>query len=191
MRTLSFLLMGLAVPGLVASGGAGEMPKSGDAPPPLALRALTGDAPSWDRLRGQAVVLDFWATWCGPCIQAIPHLNQLVDEFAGQPVRFISVTYEKEEVVRPFLEKHPLRTIVGLDDGCRTFRAFQAWGIPLVTLVGPDGRVKGVIHPTDLTSEVVREVLAGRTPAVTQSQPWKDPKGAEAYFCEGWRPPSP
>jgi hypothetical protein len=53
----------------------------------------------------------------------------------------------------------------------------------MVVLVGPDGKVKGVVHPNDLSSAVVREVVEGRVPAVKQADPWKDPKGAEAYFC--------
>jgi thiol-disulfide isomerase/thioredoxin len=157
--------------------------KPGDRPPALQFRTMDGETPNWADLAGKAVVLDFWATWCGPCLKAIPHLNALVDEFAGQPVRFISVTYEKEETVRPVLAKHPLRTAVALDDGCRTFRSFKAWGIPMMVLVGPDGIVKGVINPSELSSAVVSEVTQGRVPAVPQALPWKDPKGAEEYFC--------
>lgn len=172
----------------VAPDGAGaEQPYSllqpGDRPPALEFRALEGNAPTWAELKGTAVVLDFWATWCAPCVKAIPHLNVLVEEFKGKPVRFISVTYEKEEIVGPFLAKHPLRTVVGLDEGCRMFRSFKAWGIPMVVLVGPDGTVKGVIHPEDLSSGVVRQLAEGGVPAVKQAGPWKDPKGAEEYFC--------
>ena len=157
--------------------------KPGDRPPVLQLKTLDGKSLTWADLKGHAVVLDFWATWCAPCIKAIPHLNAFVDEFAGQPVRFISVTYENESVVRPFLAKHPLRTVVGLDQGCGMFRSFKAWGIPMIVLVGPDGRVKGVIHAEDLSSGVVRRVVEGSVPEVAQAGPYKDPKGAEEYFC--------
>ena len=183
MRLLPSLLVCLVAPWTAASEDAYSLLKPGDLAPPLAFRALEGDAPTWSQLKGQAVVLDFWATWCGPCLKAIPHLNALVEEFAGEPVRFISVTYENEQTVRPVLAKHPLRTMVGLDDRCRMFRSYKAWAIPVLVLVGPDGLVKGVINPPDLSSAVVRELIAGRTPAVAQSLPWKDPKGAEEYFC--------
>jgi thiol-disulfide isomerase/thioredoxin len=157
--------------------------KPGDRPPALGFKALDGGSPAWADFQGKAVVLDFWATWCAPCVRAIPHLNAFVEEFADKPVRFISVTYEKEEVVRPFLSKHPLRTVVGLDKECGMFRSFKAWGIPMVVLVGPDGLVKGVVHPEDLSSGVVRRVIEGEVPTVTQAGPYKDPKGAEDYFC--------
>ena len=157
--------------------------KPGDQPPALRFKTLDGQSLTWADLKGQAVVLDFWATWCPPCIKAIPHLNAWVDEFAGKPVRFVSITYEKEEVVRPFLAKHPLRTMVGLDEGCGLFRSFKAWGIPMVVLVGADGKVKAVVHAEDLSTALVRQVLEGETPKVTQARPYKDPKGAEEYFC--------
>ena len=157
--------------------------KPGDQPPPLRFKTLDGQSLTWADLKGQTVVLDFWATWCPPCIKAIPHLNAWVDEFAGKPVRFVSITYEKEDVVRPFLAKHPLRTVVGLDEGCSLFRSFKAWGIPMVVMVGADGKVKAVVHAEELSTALVRQVIEGETPKVTQARPYKDPKGAEEYFC--------
>ncbi|MGA2870240.1 MAG: TlpA disulfide reductase family protein, partial [Verrucomicrobiota bacterium] len=77
-------------------------PKTGDIPPPLTLtKTVQGDPAtdiSWDKLKGKVVVLEFWATWCGPCIKAIPRLNDLAEQFKGKPVVFISVTSENEDV---------------------------------------------------------------------------------------------
>ena len=70
--------------------------KVGDVAPPLHLQRLIPDQPvdtSLDALKGKAVVLEFWATHCGPCVEAIPHLNELVDQFAGR-IQFVSVTAE-------------------------------------------------------------------------------------------------
>jgi thiol-disulfide isomerase/thioredoxin len=157
--------------------------KPGDHPPALRLRTLDGGSLSWADFKGSAVVLDFWATWCPPCVRAVPHLNAFAEEFAGQPVRFVSVTYEKEEVVRPFLAKHPLRAVVALDAGCDMFRAFRAWGIPMVVLVGSDGKVMSVVHSESLSTALIRQVAEGQVPDVKQAEPYKDPKGAEEYFC--------
>ena len=86
--------------GTAAKGG----PKIGDAPPDLTLtRTIQGPGAteiSWEKLRGNVVVLEFWVTWCGPCVQAIPHWNELVDEFHDKPVRFLSVTSENESAVK-------------------------------------------------------------------------------------------
>jgi thiol-disulfide isomerase/thioredoxin len=68
-------------------------PKIGDVPPPLTLSKTMQGPPtqdlSWDKLKGKVVVLEFWATWCGPCIKAMPHLNDLVEQFKNKPVVFI------------------------------------------------------------------------------------------------------
>lgn len=83
-KALVLLLAGMsfACPG-------GEKPLPGETAPPLNLEKLLqtpADAVvSWEALRGKAVVLEFWATWCGPCIEAIPHLNELADEFKEHP----------------------------------------------------------------------------------------------------------
>src|SRR5215471_21366282 len=84
----------------------------GDLPPPLGLekilQAPDGKKVEWGALKGKVVVLEFWATWCGPCVAAIPHLNELADKFKEEPIQFIAVTSEDEKVVRRFLRNKPL-----------------------------------------------------------------------------------
>src|ERR1043166_8835648 len=94
-------------------------PKIGDAPPAFglekALQAPDGKKVEWAALKGKVVVLEFWATWCGPCIAAIPHLNELADKFKDEPIQFIAITSEDEKVVRRFLRNKPIRAWIGLD----------------------------------------------------------------------------
>ena len=63
-------------------------PKVGDPAPPLFLETILVPAqttsPTWETLKGKAVVLEFWATWCAPCVEQIPHLNELADKLAGK-----------------------------------------------------------------------------------------------------------
>ena len=94
-------------------------PKIGDVPPEIAfsemVQGMHTNEVSWSRLRGKVVVLEFWATWCAPCVKAVPHLKRLVDEFKDQPVVFLSVTSEPAEKIRKFLISHPMRASIGLD----------------------------------------------------------------------------
>jgi thiol-disulfide isomerase/thioredoxin len=193
MRTLAFGLFGV---GLLASGvvaahaqtgapaGLGtQVPMKVGATRPL-IDFTTADKqhPSWAKLRGRVVVIDFWATWCTPCLVAFPKMNALKAEFSGQPVTFYSVTYETPATEKPVLERRRLDTTVGFDNDFRTFKAFDAWGIPAVYVFDRAGKLAAVVHPDKLDDKLIRAVLAGHVPNVEQERAWSDPKGAEWYF---------
>jgi thiol-disulfide isomerase/thioredoxin len=110
------------------------------------------------------VVVEFWATWCGPCVAAIPHLNKLAEEFRGQDVVFLAVTDDSEDRVKAFLDAQPTEAVIGIDAGRKTGKAFGAATIPHTVIVGKDGRVIGVTYPEHVTADVIREALAGKSP---------------------------
>lgn len=156
--------------------------KIGDGRPQLSFRMLSGSSsPKWDDLKGKIVVIDFWATWCEPCVAAIPAMNRLHHEFADK-VRFISVTYEPTGYVRGFLRDHPIESDVAIDDDLATFKTFKAWGIPVVFIFDSDGKLLTAVHPNKLTPAVLASAIKGAVPVIEQSMPWKDPDGAEKYF---------
>jgi len=141
-------------------------PQLGDTPPALTLAKTIQGLPaadlSWDKLKGKVVVLEFWATWCGPCVASIPHQNELVERFKDKPVVFISVTSENEEVVRHFLKLHPIKAAVGLDDYEVLNKAFHVKGIPHAVIVDSAGHIAAIAHPADIKPENLEEVLAGK-----------------------------
>ena len=155
----------------------------GDPRPELVARSLSDSQPiGWKDFEGEVAVVDFWATWCAPCVESFPKFNSLEKEFADRPVRFVSVTYEPESMIRPFLEKHPLDTPIAIDNDFHSFKSFKAWGIPAVYIFNPTGDLVSVIHPEKLDREVIETVLNGQVPRVKQSRGWKDPEGAEKHF---------
>lgn len=141
-------------------------------------------APSWRSLRGKVVVIDFWATWCAPCVAVIPHLDALKRELANEPVRFFSVTYEPPGKAQAFLTKHPMTTTVGIDDDLKTFTSWIAWGIPMAYVVDRDGKIAAVVNPSRLTAEYLRAILSGKHVDIDQHPGWNDPAGAAKYFRE-------
>ena len=177
MRQRTFLL--LACLALAAfTQAAGEKPRAarrGDPAPPLTLEQLLqgpeGAAAGWEALQGKAVVLEFWATWCGPCVERIPHLNQLAETFRERPVQFIAITDEEEPVVRKFLQVRPIRGWVGIDADRSMFDSYGAGGLPTTVLVDPEGVIAAVTYPERVNEAVLEELLAGRRPRVL-------PKGA-------------
>ncbi len=65
--------------------------------PPFAVTTLDGQRISLDDLKGKVVLIDFWATWCGPCREALPHLQQIARKFQGEPLVILSVSLDSEE----------------------------------------------------------------------------------------------
>jgi len=170
MRRLRQVMLSALAAALLATPAPAAGPEPGDPAPPLGLAALLQAPPdanaSWEGLRGKVVVLDFWATWCGPCVAAVPHLNHLADTLSAEPVVFLAISDEAEAVVRRFIEKRPIHGWVALDTGRSTLDAYGVEGIPQSVVVDANGIVRANVHPEQLTEGVVREVLAGRTPAV-------------------------
>lgn len=149
---------------LIAASAAHAQPRRGDAAPDPGIDAWL-NAPaeaSWTDTAGQAVVLDFWATWCAPCVAAIPHLNALADAFAGRPVVFVSLSDEPAATVAPFLARRPIRGLVGLDADSSGARAYGVSGIPQTALIGRDGRLAAIVHPADITAATIDSLLAGQ-----------------------------
>jgi uncharacterized protein (TIGR03435 family) len=106
-------------------------------------------------------VLEFWATWCGPCVANIPHLNELVRQFEGRGVQFVSVTAEDAGTVQEFLKKHPILGVVGLDPEKTVIKAYSA-GIPSAVLIDRHNRVVRKVHPARITSATVEALLSDR-----------------------------
>lgn len=142
--------------------------KPGDASPPLAF-ASTLQAPPANRisltgLRGKVVVLEFWATWCGPCVVEMPHLNALADAFQGR-VQFISIDDEAPAVVQRFLPKQPIHGWLAFDPTRRVFTRYHVRSRPTTVVIGRSGRVLMVGTPRDVTPAVLTAALQTRSPA--------------------------
>jgi len=140
--------------------------KVGDQAPELGfeelLQAPPGTVANWDNLAGKVVVLEYWATWCGPCVAAFPHFNELIEKYKGQPIQFISITYEKRKLIEPFIQKKPIHAWVGLDTDKSMHRAYGVRGVPRTILVDKQGRIVGITSPKFLTEKIIDELLAGK-----------------------------
>lgn len=164
--------------------------RRGDQAPPLAFEFVVqgpaaGDV-NWQALRGKVVILDFWGTWCAPCVAGIPHLNQLASQYKDKPVQFIAVGHENSRKVGWFLKKYPIDAWIALDTDLSVYKAYTAFGIPYSVVVDQKGVVAAVLNPKDLTEPVIDAVLSGKTPVyppLTAEAYW-NPETAAQYFLK-------
>lgn len=124
------------------------------------LQAPEGEK-SLSALKGKVVVLEFWATWCAPCVAEIPHLNQLSEEFRDKQVQFISVTDEGEDIIAPFLKRQEMKSWIGLDTDRSAFEAYGVRGIPRTFLIDQEGIIAASLHPVGLSSDIIKKVIKG------------------------------
>jgi thiol-disulfide isomerase/thioredoxin len=134
-------------------------PLMGKPAPTISTQLLSGQAFSVEKIKGKVVVLDFWATWCAPCIESQPIIAEVCREFADQGVQFISVnTGETKDKVTAFVNEHGWKSSVSLDPDGKYADAYKIDAIPQTVIVGPDGTVQAV-HVGFVGKEALREQL--------------------------------
>lgn len=117
------------------------IPVVGDIAPDLELPTLDGEQVRLSALRGKVVLLNFWATWCGPCRKEIPHLQRFHEKYPEDRFALIGVTDEKPEEVRQFLDERGITYPSLIDKSHEVFHLYGVTGIPMTVAIGPDGKI--------------------------------------------------
>ncbi len=136
--------------------------------------AISGKPISTRRLRGNVIVVDFWATWCGPCVAEMPHMKELYRTYHAQGVEFLGVSLDQPEreggltKLKNFVETNGIRWPQYFQgDGWKS-KFSSAWGvraIPSVFVIAPDGRLYSADARGKL-DEMIPELLTGKSGAI-------------------------
>ena len=140
--------------------------------PAFAVTTLDGQHVSLDDLTGKVVLLDFWATWCGPCREALPHLRETAKKFEGQPLVVLSVSLDADEVKwKEFIGKNGMTWLNYRDGGFAgpVSRLFEVNAIPHTFTIDADGVLQDE-HIGDAAIEGKLKKLLARARELQASQ---------------------
>ncbi len=140
--------------------------EKGDLAPAFEVNTFDGKTFKLSDYRGKYVLLDFWATWCGPCVAAIKHMEQLHATY-GKDERFVMVSVsvdDRPEAPSAFLQKRKLpwlQVFAGSTIESSAWQKFGLQAIPSVWLIGPDGKI---IAKYIADEEIDKDVAAALAP---------------------------
>jgi len=139
--------------------------KVGEKAPKINITNWIENVPEDKDLQNKYIVLEFWATWCGPCIAAVPHMNKIQEEFNQNDLYYISITDESVEKVERSLKRIDFNSIVVTDltkktqiqfgDGIEGLDAY-----PLTVLINKNAIIKWIGEPKSLNSKIMSEFLS-------------------------------
>jgi thiol-disulfide isomerase/thioredoxin/outer membrane lipoprotein-sorting protein len=183
-----------------ATAEPGPHPLVGQAAPEVKLELLDGGELNLAAFKGKKVViLDFWATWCGPCVQAMPVIDKVAEKFKDQGVVLYAVNLQEEpDEIKKFMEEAKLKVAVALDKDGAVAGSYRAEAIPQTVLIGKDGVVQVVkvgVSPNleeslikDLEAILAGKDLAAETLAAKAKKDEAPAKASEDKGAEKARP---
>ncbi len=142
-------------------------PHSGTAAPVLVTTTPSGAAIGLADLKDRVVLVDFWATWCPPCVASMPALERLHNELGSRGFTVLGVNQEKgeERMVTSFLTDRKITFPIGMDDG----KIAKSWGVytyPTSFLLGRDGMVRkmyrGVANERQMRADIEEALAEGK-----------------------------
>jgi len=132
----------------------------GDRAPEFALRSLDGESVRLSSYRGHIVILDFWASWCGPCRTSMPALHALWEGYRDRGVVLIGISLDRAESdARAYLRANKYDGMIALWDSVTASQAvartYGVAGIPRTLVIDADGVVRFAGHPATLSATLI------------------------------------
>ena len=145
-HTIAGLLRRCALAAIVATSAAAAVAGDSSGPAPaFTLTALTGQPATLSQYRGQVVMVNFWATWCGPCQQEMPLLDQMYKKFKPAGFTLLGVNVDKDTPpVRELLARKPVSFPVLLDPANSVSKAYHVDEMPSSVIIDRKGEIRYV-----------------------------------------------
>jgi thiol-disulfide isomerase/thioredoxin len=145
----------------------------GNPAPPYWARTIAGDSASLDGLKGRVVLLNIWATWCGPCREEIPVLQQLHEQYAARGLEVIGISVDErgeKDQIQAFAKEMGMTYPIWHDPDDRATSVFFTLGVPASYLIDREGTLRwrrlGAIPENDtLLVRAIRTALDAETSA--------------------------
>lgn len=171
VRVIGFAL---AVAGCASAASAQSGPAVGQPAPSISLESWLNagkdESPSLESLKGQTILLEFWGTWCHPCVLAMPIVQKLHDRYKDRGLRVLAISYETDDVLQPFLAKNAYTLTVGSDPTKKVVNAYGIKSWPTSILIDKEGKIAQIGNPYGIEAAVEKALGLEASPASLLSE---------------------
>lgn len=137
----------VAMPAELVPAGMDVSPKEGSLAPDFLLETLDGGEIRLSELRGKGVIVNLWATWCGPCRKEMPQFVAAYDRYQAEGLEIIAVNVqEPPSIIRPFVEDFGMDFPVALDRRGKVSEEFRIIGLPVTYFIDREGVIRAVFQ---------------------------------------------
>jgi peroxiredoxin len=159
-KTFTFIVAFL----LISSTSFSQIVKMGDAVPDYQFEKVLNYSKSTINLReakGKILIIEFWGTWCGPCIPYLEHLNELQQKFKEE-ILVVGISDDTEERLNKFLLKRPVTIPLVADPMNKSAKYFQVKAFPQTFVADKNGEIIAITHPSEITEEKIKDLVVGK-----------------------------
>ncbi len=155
MRSLKHVVFGVLLVFMFACANQG----SGKVAPDFAVTDLSGNSVKLSDFRGKTVLVNFWTTWCPYCVEEMPSIQQLSQDYPDLVI--LAISNEEISTLVDFQKREGLTFPILRDSGAASFDAYEVTGIPRTFVIGPDGKIlRRESGSVDWQSDAMRNVAA-------------------------------